>query len=450
MNFYNLDEVRSIPILDVCSYLGIPVEQKGGHSFWCKLRPGEKTASCKLYLGEGNEYDSFCDFGNANRGGDVIKFAAEFWGCSWQDALEQIAGGFNIAPINNTQYMNRNELTDTEWAKIGVYGDLATKNFDFDFEKFSIEAIARYSEKYKMSVEQLRKDYPSKYVQDILKKRAIPHVFKLRNEYYFSLYCCLSIQKSLTGHFDINNVSHKDLQEYSSLCKQLTQAEQLLKKALKGTDIKYSFKEYNVLTDLKKIHYGEIAFEIGDKSYSDMKRQSNLYGIDLRYRAVEVATYLALKDFGLSDIDHAGFLQNDKVNLVFLPDQSLAIDKCMNLWQTHEKLKDAVAIDYKGVVFDFWTIDDDGEVVGAICEHCAEQYKDLLDGELCATEGDLTVCAVKDCGNVSEAKCYQVVFKPELIQPLSYTQMQERDNATKVADNVAQRDAQKAERSGAR
>lgn len=452
MNFYNLDEVRSLPILEVCSMLGVEVEKKGSSSHWCKLRPGEKTASCKLYLGNGNEYDSFCDFGNCKNGGDVIKFASEYLGCSWQDALEQLASSFNIAPINNTQYMNRNELTDLEYRKIGVYGDLATKNFDFDFDKFSLESIEKYSEKYAMPVEQLRKDYPQKYVWDIIKKRAIPHVYGLRNDYYFALYCCLSIQKSLTGHFDINNVPHKDLQELIAASKELTKAEQLLKKALRGTDVRYSQREYNVLEDLKKINYGEISFEIGDKTYADMKRESKLYGVDLRYRSVSVDSYFALKNYGLEEIAHAGFLQNEKVNIVFLPDQGDAIDRCIRLEQTNTRLSNAVAIDYKGVVFDFWSIDDDGEVVAMICEHCLQNAEatNSLDGvddfgsldeeiglfkRVVACE-EMSVCAVKNCNNEG-SRYYQVALNPMLIEPLSYEQMQEREKAAKAEEQVA-------------
>lgn len=336
MAFYNLDELRSIPILDVCENFGVLV-QKQGRSYFCKLRD-EKTASCKLYFDGKDGYDSFYDFGS-HAGGDVIRFVSEYLGCDWQTALEELAKSFDIAPINNTEYMNRNELTDLEWKKLGVFGDLATKNFDFDLEKYSLETVQKFSEKYAMSVNQLRKDHPTKYVYDIIKKRAIPFVYKMRNNYYFDLYCALSLQRSLTGHFDINNVPEKDLESYKSSCKKLLQVEKLLRKALRGTDVAYSFREYDVRLDLQKIYLGEVSFEVGEISYSDVKKESRLQGVDLRYRSVTIEDYLSLKEYGIDSVSHAAFLKNDKVNLVFLPEHSELIDKCIGLYEKAKELE---------------------------------------------------------------------------------------------------------------
>lgn len=328
--FYNLEDLNSISILDVCEYFGVHVDKKGSSCF-CKLR-NEKTASCKLYLNNADGHDSFFDFGSSI-GGNVIKFVSEYLNCDFQAAIEALANAFNIEPVNNADYYNRNELTDLEWKKIGVYGDLATKNFDFDLDKFSYESTLKYSEKYSMSVNQLRKDYPYKYAVDIIKKRAIPHVYSLRNNYYFHLHTCLSLQKSLLGHFDINHVPHKELEELKALCKDLTQAEVILKKALRGTDITYSFKEYNVLEDLKKIYYGEIAFEVGANSYAEVKYTSQRHGTDLRYRSVSMYEYLRLADYDINSVMHAAFVKNDTVNMAFLPEQSELIDELIDLCQ---------------------------------------------------------------------------------------------------------------------
>lgn len=334
--FYNLDDIRSIPLLDICEMFGVDV-QRQGKSYFCKLRD-EKTASCKLYVGSPGETDSFYDFGS-NVGGDVIRFVSEALGCDWQAALEEIASRFDIAPVNNTEYMTRSELTDLEYKKIGVHGDLATKNFDFDLEKYSMESAQKFSEKYAMSVNQLRKDYPAKYAYDVMKKRAIPFVYSLRNQYYFKLYCWLSLQKSLTGHFDINNVSNKDMQECKELCHKLEQAEMLLRKALRGTDIVYSYREYNLYQDLTKLHLGQLSFEVGDKSYSDLKRDARKQGVDLMYRSVPIEDYLSLKEYGIDIISHAAFLKNDDVNLVFLPEQSELIDQCIELYSIAKEEK---------------------------------------------------------------------------------------------------------------
>lgn len=335
--FYNLDEVLSVSILDICNYLGVPVEGSGRSKF-CKMR-NEKTASCKLYLDNQDGHDTFCDFGDGNRGGNVINFVMTRERCDRQKAIDWIAETFGLQPQNNTDYENVNELSDRAWQKLGVYGDLATKNMEFDLEHNPLEKVQKDSEKYAMPVNQLRKDYPTKYAQEILKKKAIPFVYNLRNQYYLTLYTWLSLQKSLVGHFDINNVPEDDRKEAMALCDQLTQAEKLLKKALNGTDIRYSFKKYNLYQDLTQLHLGQISFEIGENSYTEVKSESKLQGVDLRYRSVSCDDYFSLNEYGLNSVFHAAFVKNDKVNLVFLPEQSELIDKCISLYQTAKDLE---------------------------------------------------------------------------------------------------------------
>lgn len=323
--FYNLDEVRDISILEVCDHFGVQY-QKQGRSYFCKLRD-EKTASCKLNVDTKYGYDTFKDFGSG-KFGDVIAFVQEYLGCDWQTALEELASSFNIQPQNNTDYFRRNELTDKEYEKIGIYGDLATKNFDFDLTTFSVESAEKYAQKYAMSVNELRKKHPNKYLYEVVAKRAFPHINKMRHNYYFSIYTCLSFQKDILGRFDINNVPKEDLDALEKECKGLIHAEALLKKALMGTGYVYPFKKYDVRLDLKKIHCGEISIELGANSYSEIQREVSLQGVFQKYKKdVDLFDYLSLKEYGIDSVQHAAFLKGGKVNLVFMPENSLLIDE---------------------------------------------------------------------------------------------------------------------------
>lgn len=334
--FYNLDDIRNISILDVCEAYGVLVN-KQGKSYFCKLRD-EKTASCKLNVDTRYGYDTFKDFGSGAYG-DVITFVQELKGYrEWQEALEDIAKTFNIQPQNNTEYMQRNELTEREYKKLGIYGDLATKNFDFDLETFTLESAQKYAQKYSMSVNELRQKHPNKYLYEVVMKRAFPHIHKMRHDYYFSLYTCLSFQKELLGHFDINNVPQDDLDRYKKDCKDLIQAEALLKKALRGTGYVYPFREYDVRLDLQKIYCGEIPIELGVNSYSEIKQEVATQGVYQRYRSVSLSDYLSLKEYGINSVKHAAFLKEDKVNLVFMPENSEQIDKCINLYNKSKEL----------------------------------------------------------------------------------------------------------------
>lgn len=336
--FYNLDDVRGISILDVCEAYGVLV-QRQGKSYFCKIR-NEKTASCKLNLNTRFGYDTFKDFGS-NAYGDVIAFVQEVCGFKeWQEALEDLAQKFNIQPQNNTEYMQRNELTDREYGKIGIYGDLATKNFDFDLDTFTLESAEKYAQKYAMSVNELRQKHPNKYLYDVIMKRAFPYIHKMRHDYYFSLYTGLSFQKEIFGHFDINNVPQEDLDRYKQLCHDLIQAESLLKKALKGTGYEYPFKTYDVRSDLQKIYKGEIPIEIGVNSYADIKQEVSVQGVYQRYRSVSLDDYLTLKEYDIDSVKHAAFLKNDKVNLVFMPENELLIEELI-LKKDVDRLKSA-------------------------------------------------------------------------------------------------------------
>lgn len=107
-----------------------------------------------------------------------------------------------------------------------------------------------------------------------------------------------------------------------------------------------------------------------------------------------------------------------------------------------EDLKNAVAIEYKGIVFDEWTADDDGGVWGEICQCCAEKYKDVLSDAL--SEGGIGACSVKDCDVVGDLidtnTHYYIDFKPELIRPLSREQLQalQQDNSLAAKIQAAQ------------
>lgn len=83
-------------------------------------------------------------------------------------------------------------------------------------------------------------------------------------------------------------------------------------------------------------------------------------------------------------------------------------------------LKNAVAIEYKGIVFDEWTADENG-IWGEMCQCCTEKYKELLSDEL-DDGGGMGACSVKGCGVVGADTDYEhhyyVDFKPELIRPL--------------------------------
>lgn len=97
-----------------------------------------------------------------------------------------------------------------------------------------------------------------------------------------------------------------------------------------------------------------------------------------------------------------------------------------------ERLKAAVAIEYKGIIFDDFAVDatgDGGGVWAEMCQCCAEKYKDLLSDEL-DDAGGLGACSVDGCGVVGADEEYEhhyyVDFKRELINPLNLKEYLEK------------------------
>jgi len=96
-----------------------------------------------------------------------------------------------------------------------------------------------------------------------------------------------------------------------------------------------------------------------------------------------------------------------------------------------EQLENATAIEYKGILFDEWTIDEEtGGIYGEMCECCAEKYKDILSEEL--SDGGMGACSVKGCDVVGmdadTNSHYYVDFKPELIRVHEMRQEKEMEN----------------------
>lgn len=332
-NFYDLDEIRSISILEVCDTFGVKVNR----AKMCSLR-SEKTPSCKLYTDNRGGFDHFHDFGDGSHG-DVIVFVSRVTGSDWQTALETLAGIYGIEPVNNIEYQNRNELTNAQYAKIGIYGDLATKNLDIDLERFSVESAQKYSDKYRMTVNELRREYPEVYTYKILMGRALPFVSDMRNDYYTELYNHYSLALALNIG-DPRKLDERKVEEFSKLQKELDTAEKLLHKAAEGTSVKETLKyrKYNVIEDYEALIDGKISFQVGSLSYHDLKCKAREHDEVLRYRSVPSGDYFKLACGLLNDVHHAAFLKGDSVNLVFLPEQDLVIDNCIDALKVEKQV----------------------------------------------------------------------------------------------------------------
>lgn len=312
--FYDLSRIKTIPIVEVCRRFGVPFEIKGG-KYWCNLR-GERTASVLLHDEMyGRWPNSFHDFGT-HRSGDVIDLIAVYTGVQRRDAIAMVAEMFNIEPANPRAGLSSYELTLWEYSKIGLYGDLATKNFSFDLDRQSLDRIRELSEKYAMPMNDLRKKYAKIYTQ-ILRDKAIPFVRELRSSYYFEL--CREhhlLEKMGLGHMFLEDSAQERFQ--TEYIKDLSEAERILDRACQGTEITARKPvEYDPVKDFQKLQSGELKPTVSQYDYGDMKRAAKDANTSVRYRTFELDSYL-LNTKELDGFMHSAYLKECKVVIGYL------------------------------------------------------------------------------------------------------------------------------------
>lgn len=303
--YYELDELKSIPIVDVATALGLEVTTKGGGK-WCKVRD-ERTASCKLY----EHTNSYSDFG-IGRAGDTIDFVAYVKEVSNVVAIGELARMFHIQPINHVIQSEQCELSYAQYEKIGISGELATENFDFDLNKYGVEKTQAFSDKYRMTVNELKKQYPKVY-ENMIKARAIPYLYNQRQQYYRLLWTTDRLHRECGG--DLAQMPPV-VGEFFEKARQLNSADKIMQQAVRNTNIRYTPVTLDVRKDITAIREGTLSFEVGTQNYYDLKKGETARGHKLCFKEVSASDYEEGKEV-LSGIKYAAFVKGDKVNLAY-------------------------------------------------------------------------------------------------------------------------------------
>lgn len=304
-NFYDIDQIKEIPIVDVCESLGIEVVSRGSN-LKCKLRD-ERTPSTVLYTNNGrNEYH---DFGTGEHG-DVIQLVSSVLKVDRGEAISILGERFSLEPLNKTSHQDMYDLTAVEYIKIGIHGDLATKNFVFDVENTSTEAIANISQKYAMPMNELRKKHPKTY-ERVLRQKAIPFVNEMRNSYYLDVYSEYKFCEQY-GCPELFYKTEDSIKKLDRTIKELKTAERILKRAVKGTSIKlHTVEEYEPLTDLAAFKEGKIKPKLNNVSYYGMNYKAKTLNTSVKYFVIDsLAKYYSISG-KLEPFYHSAYLTKD-------------------------------------------------------------------------------------------------------------------------------------------
>lgn len=310
-NFYDLEKLKSIPIHEVAQAFGVQVK-KAGNDYWCAIRQ-ERTPSCKLYT----KTNSFCDFGAANCGGDTIELTAFLNSCSRVEAMETLANTFGIQPENLDGAQHKRFPSDRQLAKIGIYGDRASKNIDFHLEKYGLEVAAEISKKFSIRVEEMAEYYPVAYHQ-MLSARAVPYVLSLRQTYL----------SELRSRYDMAALFHLELSpedecftEAREILHDAEEAERILFSAIQDHQkVPFKMRSYDLAKDYAAIANGTLSVELTgleSMEYRSLKAILKSAHREMGFSELPQAQYNSLRE-QLGDITaYSAFVKGDTVKLAY-------------------------------------------------------------------------------------------------------------------------------------
>ena len=239
--FYDIQQLRDIPILDVCDYLSLTVEKRS-NNYWCKIKPDHKT---NVMLHTNTNY--FYDFDSRAHGNNIDFVSFACGGISSDKSIRKLAYAFNVSA--DQKHSDFEPLSLWEYRKIGIHLDIESVTKDED------SMDRGYS--FCVYMNNLRCRSPEKY-RSIIEKTAVPYINKKMATYFSSV---LSYYDMLnrTGTRNEFFKSEKTEGRFELARRDLEQALQALKKAGAGTGIELpDYKSTDPFDVIKGVLHGEI------------------------------------------------------------------------------------------------------------------------------------------------------------------------------------------------
>lgn len=276
--FYDFEEVKAVPLEDICRDLyGIDLKQRG-HKLVGRIRPEDNTPSFEI----DTEKNLWYDYG-LSKGGSAIQLVQQMDNVTWQEACRTIGSHFGLNPINSSRSQEWLPLSNSQYERLGISADMVSKNIDFDLEKYSPEQAMKLSEMFSnITIQKLAFQRPKSYHQ-ILQRKAVPLVYEQKQE-YLKLLAETAKAKQLHGE---NSLSYKTIRgACENAHKSYKELYDLLKRAIQGKAILVGkLNVYDVDTDLNRMINGEIQYESGTVRYNELKA-SLKEGEELKYLTV--------------------------------------------------------------------------------------------------------------------------------------------------------------------
>ena len=299
-NFYDLDTLRAIPVVEVLQRYGVDVKVRYKDG-WCRIRSDDNHPSCHINLNKNSWFDH-----GIQLGGGPIQVVQYFENCSNYDAIQILAEMFDVPAMKNET--GETVLTDAQFAQIGIQADMVTKNIDWDFEHFTMEQATKLRDRYKdMSMQQLARTDRRAYV-NFIRFKSIPYVYEMKKFYLQAIADLAECKPNTTEYLMVRARAEENEKEYKRIYN-------ILKKAVTKDEV--AVAKYNINsvdTDLQNYRDGKLSVECGIVPYIDMKSKAKALNSVL----VKLEN-LSKKDIELLNnegINYSAFARQGKYNVV--------------------------------------------------------------------------------------------------------------------------------------
>lgn len=323
--FYDLDDLKEIPIEEICEAYGIRVYNHN-NSLWFSIR-NEKAPSVKIYP----KTNTFCDFGDTKLSGDGIRLVAILEGIDNTKAIERLANLFGIRPINEYNFSNQYDLTDRQYWKINIRGESAFDNLTVPVVlALPPEILPELYDILSVPMSTLRITNNEIY-HLLIKATALPYVKEKKNDYYRRCFTQDLFYKEM--NLDILS-KEKYWKELEKNKKQLEDIERIFLLAIDDKElVPYKKVKYDVPNDIMRIRSGKINFEFGNISYSEMKQSEK----ELAFLNVSFREYR--KKSEELPPDHAVFYNRGNPKLVCFQEDLEKFEKIFQVQPKQQKMR---------------------------------------------------------------------------------------------------------------
>lgn len=306
--YYDPAAIKDLSILAVADMMGIKV-RKRGKNYWCKIRD-EKEPSVVLHP----DTNYFYDFGNQVHG-DVIAFVRYAKDLSYGAALHYLGEAFGLKPCMTRQQLMDRPLTNWEYSRIGLHGDMATKNFVFPIETLPIQELAEIGSSYRMPLNQLLRKAPEVY-RSLIRHTAMPYVENLRNSYYLDIWNYFHLVYAMGDNSTNLYSADKVRDRFKKDTSLLNKAEQVLYRAGKnaGLDVPEPSR-HDPVAVIRQLLHGNLPITLGNTSRDSLSRIAQETGCTVLEGKVSFYSYF---DERLLGFRHAAAYQGGEVSVQYL------------------------------------------------------------------------------------------------------------------------------------